>query len=73
MRADLRERRRAEWQVQRAVRVDRVENDGFGHPAFRLVHGDGSPILGLFVNRQFAEDWARSRRLTVLEDGRLAG
>jgi hypothetical protein len=70
---DVRERRRGEWLARRGVRVDRVEDDGFGNPAFRLVHGDGSPILGLFVSRQFAEDWARSHRQTVLEDGRLAG
>jgi hypothetical protein len=71
MRADLRERRRAERQAQRSVRVDRVADDGFGNPAFRLLRPDGSPMLaGLFVDRQYAEDWARSRRLVILDDAR---
>jgi hypothetical protein len=70
MRGDLAARRRAEWRGRRVVRVDRVADDGFGNPAFRLVHGDGSPILGLFVDRHYAEDWARSRRLVILDDAR---
>jgi hypothetical protein len=56
------------------VRVDRVENDGFGHPAFRLLRTDGSAMLaGLFVERHRAVEWARSHRLAALDDGRLAG
>jgi hypothetical protein len=71
MRADLRERRRVEWQARRSVRVDRVADDGFGNPAFRLLRSDGSPMLaGLFVERHRAESWARSRQLVILDDAR---
>jgi hypothetical protein len=72
MRADLRERRRAEWEARRRVRVDHVPDDGFGNPAFRLVRGDGSPILGLFVEHHRAVEWARDRHLTVVDGARLA-
>jgi hypothetical protein len=71
MRGDLAARRRAEWRERRAVRVDRVDSDGFGNPAFRLLHSDGSPMLaGLFVERRRAESWARSRQLVILDDAR---
>lgn len=72
MRGDLRDHRRAEWEARRKVRIDRVPDDGFGHPAFRLVRGDGSPILGLFVERHRAVEWARDRHLSVIDDVRLA-
>jgi hypothetical protein len=71
MRGDLAAKRRAEWRERRAVRVDRVDNDGFGNPAFRLLRSDGSPMLaGLFVERHRAESWARSRQLVIVDDAR---
>jgi hypothetical protein len=71
MRGDLAAKHRAEWRERWAVRVDRVDNDGFGNPAFRLPRADGSPMLaGLFVERHRAESWAPSRRFVILDDAR---
>jgi hypothetical protein len=73
MTRDLGEKRRAEWQERRGVRVERIDDDGFGHPAYQLVGREGPLHVGLFVGPRFAESWARSHRLTVVDDGRLAG